>query len=133
MRPTGRPAASQAARRYSDLSSTRRQARRILASRSEDAAWLDEILVIANNCTDRTAALATDAGARVVDEAEPGYGAALMRGMSEAKGDIFVLVEADGSFAARDLEKLLIYLDDASMVMGTRTTRQMDVRRWRWR
>ncbi len=86
---------------------------------------LDEILVIANNCTDRTAALATDAGARVVDEAEPGYGAALMRGMSEAKGDIFVLVEADGSFAARDLEKLLIYLDDAGMVMGTRTTRQM--------
>ncbi len=45
--------------------------------------------------------------------------------MDAAKGDILVLVEADGSFRARDVEKLLAYLDDAGMVMGTRTTRQM--------
>src|SRR5690606_7055823 len=41
------------------------------------------------------------------------------------KGDILVLTEADGSFCGKDLEKLLVYLDDADMVMGTRTTRQM--------
>jgi glycosyltransferase involved in cell wall biosynthesis len=86
---------------------------------------LDEIVVVDNNCKDRTADRAREAGARVVAESRPGYGSALMRGMTEAKGDILVLTEADGSFAARDLEKLLIYLDDAGMVMGTRTTRQM--------
>jgi glycosyltransferase involved in cell wall biosynthesis len=86
---------------------------------------LDEIVVVANNCVDRTAEIAVERGARVVEESTPGYGAALLRGMTEAKGDILVLTEADGSFAARDVEKLLIYLDDASMVMGTRTTRQM--------
>ena len=87
--------------------------------------WLDEIVVVDNNCADRTAELAAAAGARVVAERRPGYGSALMAGMAAAKGDIFVLVEADGSFRARDLEKLLAYLDDAGMVLGTRTTRQM--------
>ncbi len=86
---------------------------------------LDEIVVVDNNCKDKTAELAREAGARVVVESRPGYGAALMCGMSEAKGDILVLTEADGSFSARDVEKLLIYLDDAAMVMGTRTTRQL--------
>ncbi len=86
---------------------------------------LDEIVVVDNNCTDRTAELARSAGARVVIESHPGYGAALMTGMAQAKGDILVLTEADGSFRARDLLKLLLYLEDAGMVMGTRTTRQM--------
>ncbi|MCA8944356.1 MAG: glycosyltransferase family 2 protein [Planctomycetes bacterium] len=86
---------------------------------------IDEILVVDNNCTDRTAELARDAGARVIQESQPGYGCALFAGMSNAKGDLFVLVEADGSFAARDLTKMLAYIDDAGMVMGTRTTKQM--------
>jgi glycosyltransferase involved in cell wall biosynthesis len=86
---------------------------------------LDEILVVDNNCRDRTAAIAAAAGARVVAESRPGYGSALLAGMRAATGDILVLVEADGSFRARDLEKLLVYLADADMVMGTRTTRQM--------
>lgn len=86
---------------------------------------LDEIVVVDNNCKDRTAELAAKAGARVVAESRPGYGAALMAGMDAAKGDLLVLVEADGSFRARDVVKLLVYLDDADMVMGTRTTRQM--------
>ena len=86
---------------------------------------LDEILVVDNNCTDRTAKQAEAAGARVVIESRPGYGSALMAGMNHAKGDIMVLTEADGSFRARDLVKLLSYLEDAGMVMGTRTTRQM--------
>jgi glycosyltransferase involved in cell wall biosynthesis len=86
---------------------------------------LDEIVVVDNNCRDRTAEIAREAGARVVQESTPGYGSALLRGMSEARGDLLVLTEADGSFAARDVEKLLVYLEDADMVMGTRTTRQM--------
>ena len=86
---------------------------------------LDEILVVANNCSDRTEELARAAGARVVREPRPGYGAALTGGMDAAKGDVLVLTEADGSFRARDLDKLLAYLQDAGMVLGTRTTRQM--------
>lgn len=86
---------------------------------------IDEIVVVDNNCKDRTAEIAAARGARVVQETRKGYGAALMGGMLAAKGDILVLTEADGSFRARDVEKLLVYLADAGMVMGTRTTRQM--------
>jgi glycosyltransferase involved in cell wall biosynthesis len=87
--------------------------------------YLDEIVVVDNNCTDGTGSVAESAGARVVRESQPGYGSALLAGMGHAKGDILVLTEADGSFCAKDLEKLLVYLEDADMVMGTRTTRQM--------
>ena len=45
--------------------------------------------------------------------------------MNAATGDYIVLVEADGSFRAKDVVKLLCYLQDAGMVMGTRTTKQM--------
>jgi UDP-N-acetylglucosamine diphosphorylase / glucose-1-phosphate thymidylyltransferase / UDP-N-acetylgalactosamine diphosphorylase / glucosamine-1-phosphate N-acetyltransferase / galactosamine-1-phosphate N-acetyltransferase len=86
---------------------------------------LDEVLVVDNNCSDRTAEIAAKAGARVVQESKPGYGSALTAGMNAANGELMVLVEADGSFRARDVVKLLSYLDDAGMVMGTRTTRQM--------
>jgi glycosyltransferase involved in cell wall biosynthesis len=86
---------------------------------------VDEVLVVDNNCRDRTAEVARAAGARVVAESAKGYGCALRRGMDEAMGDVLVLVEADGSFRAHDLAKFLCYLPDCAMVLGTRTTRQM--------
>ena len=51
---------------------------------------LDEIVVVDNNCTDRTAELAAAQGARVVHEARPGYGSALMAGMKAASSDLLV-------------------------------------------
>lgn len=86
---------------------------------------IDEIVVVDNNCKDATAERARAVGARVVTESRPGYGAAMRAGMDAAHGDILVLTEADGSFRARDVDKLVAYLEDADMVMGTRTTRQM--------
>jgi glycosyltransferase involved in cell wall biosynthesis len=91
--------------------------------RAESA--VDEVLVVDNNCRDRTAELARAAGARVVAESKAGYGHALRAGMEAASGELFVLVEADGSFKARDLHKFLAYLEPDTMVLGTRTTRQM--------
>lgn len=90
-----------------------------------NGAHVDEVVVVENNCGDRTAEFAAAAGARVVVEQAAGYGCALRRGMNEARGDILVLTEADGSFRAGDLKKMLPYLEDAGLVIGTRTTRQM--------
>ena len=86
---------------------------------------VDEVLVVDNNCRDRTSKIARDSGASVIEESAAGYGCALLTGMRAAKGDWLVLVEADGSFAADDLVKLHEYLNDCAMVLGTRTTRQM--------
>jgi dTDP-glucose pyrophosphorylase len=84
-----------------------------------------EIVVVDNNSQDRTKERAEAKGVRVLTGRFRGYGDALKFGMDNAKGDIFILVEADGSFFARDMVKLLEYLKDADMVLGTRTTKQM--------
>jgi dTDP-glucose pyrophosphorylase len=84
-----------------------------------------EIVVADNMSSDRTAHIAREKGAFVYSENMRGYGHALRVGMEKATGEILVLTEADGSFKARDLGKLLEYLKDADMVLGTRTTEQM--------
>lgn len=89
---------------------------------------VDRVIVVDNNCRDATAQRAREAGAEVVAESAPGYGCALRGGMRHAVdtgADILVLTEADGSFWGKDLWKLVYYLLDADMVLGTRTTRQM--------
>ena len=84
-----------------------------------------EIVVMDNCSTDGTADLARELGAAVQSRPLRGYGDALKQGMDAATGDILVLVEADATFRAKDLGKLLEYLKDADMVIGTRTTRQL--------
>ena len=86
---------------------------------------VDEIVVTDDCSGDGTATLARELGATVHSRPFRGYGDALRQGMEAASGDILVLVEADATFRAKDLGKLLEYLKDADMVIGTRTTRQM--------
>jgi dTDP-glucose pyrophosphorylase len=86
---------------------------------------VDEVVVMDNRSPDGTGDLARAAGAVVHSRAFAGYGDALRQGMDAATGDVLVLVEADATFRAKDLGKLLEYLKDADMVVGTRTTRQM--------
>jgi SAM-dependent methyltransferase len=49
----------------------------------------------------------------------------LRLGLDAARGDILVLGYSDDTFVPQDVPKLLVYLRDADMVVGTRTTRQM--------
>jgi len=88
-----------------------------------------QVVVVDNNSTDRTAELASAAGARVVQEPKQGYGYACIRGLREAlvfpKVNVVVLVEGDMTFAGKDLSKLVPYLDNVDMVVGTRTTQEL--------
>ena len=49
----------------------------------------------------------------------------IKNGFDRATGDILVLVSPDGAFRSKDLPKLLEYMKDSDMVIGTRVTRQM--------
>lgn len=86
---------------------------------------VDEVIVVDNNSKDRTAELAASAGATVIREQKQGYGHALRRGMTDATGDYVVLAEPDGTFVGRDVLKLLPYIDEFDLVLGTRTTREL--------
>ncbi len=88
-----------------------------------------EVIVVDNNSTDHTEELAVKAGAKVVKEQKQGYGYACIRGLREAlefpKVNVVVLVEGDMTFAGNDLSKLVPYLDNVDMVVGTRTTQEL--------
>ncbi len=53
------------------------------------------------------------------------YGDKIKFALEQMSGDIMILCEADYSFPNRDIAKLLVYLREADMVVGTRTTRQL--------
>ena len=86
-----------------------------------------KVIVVDNNSTDQTAALASAAGAKVVREAWQGYGYACIRGLSEGSNvpgaDVIVLVEGDGTFVAEDIPKFLAYTSHADLVVGNRVVR----------
>lgn len=85
---------------------------------------VDEVLVVNNNAAKGTSEEVAGTGAREVIEHEQGYGAAIQRGFREVSGDLIFVCEPDGTFAARDVDKLLAYSDDFELVLGTRTTKE---------
>jgi glycosyltransferase involved in cell wall biosynthesis len=86
-----------------------------------------EVVVVENNSTDNTTKLARKAGAKVVTETRPGYGSVCIRALKEAsrEANIIVLVEGDMTFNGYDVKKLVPYLDNVDMAVGTRTTQEL--------
>jgi len=86
------------------------------------------VIVVDNNSRDRTSDNARAAGARVVVEENPGYGRCVYRCFNEAlseDGELIVLCEGDMTFRARDIDKLLAYIEHADVVNGTRIVEQL--------
>jgi glycosyltransferase involved in cell wall biosynthesis len=68
---------------------------------------VDEVVVVDNNCTDRTAEVATSLGARVVEAKTPGYGAAYKAGLAAATGDVIITMDGDGTYPPEEIERLV--------------------------
>jgi glycosyltransferase involved in cell wall biosynthesis len=83
--------------------------------------YVDEVIVIDNNAAPGTREEVGRTAATLISEDRQGYGFASRRGFREATGDIIVLCEPDGTFLARDLDKLLTYSQDFDVVFGSRT------------
>lgn len=90
-----------------------------------DTGVVDEIIVVDNNSSDRTAEKTLTTKATLVKETQQGYGYALQRGLREAKGDLIIMAEPDGTFIGKDIFKLLAYSDDFKIVLGTRTAKEL--------
>ena len=92
--------------------------RRVLEERKTPAF---EILLVDDGSRDGTGALAREFGARVVSHPEPlGNGAAVKRGIREARGEWILLMDADGQHPPEEIPKLLEEMDRYDMVVGAR-------------
>jgi glycosyltransferase involved in cell wall biosynthesis len=76
---------------------------------------VDEVVVVDNNCTDRTAEVAAAMGAKVVPETKPGYGAAYKAGFRAATGDIIVTMDGDGTYPRGFIPVLVEVLIDEEL------------------
>jgi glycosyltransferase involved in cell wall biosynthesis len=82
---------------------------------------IDEIIVINNNAAEGTSEEVVLTSAIEIIETIQGYGAANLRGIREAKGDLIAICEPDDTFLETDLFKMLEYSRDFDIVYGSRT------------
>jgi len=87
------------------------------------------VIVVSNNSRDRTFEVAQEAGAIVFNEEQQGYGACVLRALTEAAKhsdtETVALCEGDMTFRSYDLPKFVAYLAHADIVNGTRIVEQL--------
>ena len=83
---------------------------------------VDEMLVVDGHSSDRTREIAESFGARVVTDNRLGKGDAIRVGAEEARCEIVVYLDADGSHDPGDIPAMVqpIKLDRADLVIGSR-------------
>jgi len=89
-----------------------------------DTQNVDQVIVVDNCSTDGTPDIAEKCGAKVIrKDRNMGWAHSFVVGMKEAlktNCNIIVLAEGDGTLNAYDLSKMIPYLDNCDMVLGTR-------------
>jgi glycosyltransferase involved in cell wall biosynthesis len=87
----------------------------------EQAGIAGEVVVVDNDSEDRSAEIATAAGARVVHEPRRGYGSAYLAGFAAARGEYIVMGDADLTYDFAEIPRFVEHLEaGAQLVMGDR-------------
>ena len=81
-----------------------------------------QVIVVDDGSTDQTAAIAEEAGATVVRQANAGKGAAIRTAIALAEGDIAVIQDADMEYDPAEIPELIepILRGSADVVFGSR-------------
>jgi glycosyltransferase involved in cell wall biosynthesis len=69
--------------------------------------FVDEVIVVDNNSTDRTPEVAASLGAKVIREEVRGYGRSYKRGFAQATGDLIITLDGDHSYPVDALSYLI--------------------------
>ena len=93
-----------------------------------------EVVVADNGSTDGSAALATEAGARVIRAPLRGYGNAYHAGMAAAAGRVLVMADADGTYPMEAIPTLVgpVLAGEVDMVVGSRLRGDIERRAMPW-
>jgi glycosyltransferase involved in cell wall biosynthesis len=97
--------------------------REALTTIRKELAYPNEIIVVDGNSTDGTLKIVKDTNlCKLIVEPRRGYGLALRTGMKHAKGDIIVMVDGDGTYEFKHINRLLERMieTDAELCMATR-------------
>ncbi len=93
------------------------RSREVLAAEGIDG----EVIVVDNNSTDGSGEIAARAGAKVIRERRPGYGAAYLAGLEAARGEYIVMLDADLTYDFDEIPRFLAKMEaGADMVIGDR-------------
>jgi glycosyltransferase involved in cell wall biosynthesis len=81
-----------------------------------------EIILVDGGSQDRTVEIAAAYGASVIHESRPGYGRACAAGLTHARGEIVIFMDADGADDPGQIPDLLAPITQAGadMVLGSR-------------
>ena len=85
--------------------------------------WVDEVVVVDNGSTDKTAEVAASKGAKVVLEPVRGYGSACLTGIEAISNpDVVVFLDGDYSDCPEEMVQLVdpILIGEADIVIGSR-------------
>lgn len=87
-----------------------------------------EIIVVDDGSSDNTAVFAQQKQVKVIKhQANLGYGASLKDGINSAAGDIVAIIDADGTYKAEDLWKIIDGFKDVDMVVGARSMSSVNI------
>ena len=81
---------------------------------------LDAEIVVSDSSTDKSPEIALEFGVVLAKHDKSGYGNAYLEGFKVAKGEIFILGDADDTYDFGEVPNLLKYINDYDLVLGER-------------
>ena len=85
---------------------------------------IHDLIVVDNNSTDKTVEISQSCGVQVIQKkSNKGLADSVLLGLIEfmkTDSNIVAITECDGTFSGSDLQKMIPYLDNCDMVIGTR-------------
>ena len=96
--------------------------RKVIRDLKNSSSYNTEIIVVDGYSNDGTEEIVKEENAQFVSEKRIGYGRAIKTGIDHAKGDIVVIIDADDTYEACDINKLVqpLLKDEADVCLASR-------------
>jgi len=96
--------------------------RKVIRDLKNSSSYNTQIIVVDGYSNDGTEEIVKEEDADFVSESRVGYGRAIKTGIDHAKGDIVVIIDADDTYEANDINKIIqpLLQDEADVCLASR-------------